>query len=573
MYRKSKECYQVQYQAIKVGANEWLKNKVMCFCINPGLFSNHKDAVVLSNAEQQKSLNNSKLNRKINKQRRRKKYRNTMEQFFGKFTWKDIITFLLYMVLPYAVLGVSYIEIFFEVFISFYEIFEKNILDIYLAQLSLTFITISVMSIFSDGNVVIYWQNVVKQMLIEPVGRCFKAYFGYSFVYLLSSTLFLLLGYGRGVVILFLFNILCLFDLSRIMINCYYGQKSKQEKLVKEFIKKIEKANVTYFKRLKREAEGHIEQNFLEEVIDTFDTFNYYTTEAYNSGKYNTLKENLAVYGTLLARVNSAIIETDQFPLLDWYNEKTYKYYRPVVKNYYTEYFSLILGNGYSNTSTPRSSIEREIIYEIIFNLSNDIHNHIETNSCYELVLYKFLEIVYLAARNEDADNLEKYKVEINNCYDGNWLYKNKKIIGEKFEYLKNFYNEDLTESVIKCMPKIESLSKGVSKDKKLLEIQKLLENKELYRWVLQHDLHDAVAQLMGDVVLFNTEDISCLRFLWFPLKEIKDKDKLFDNVKKYVESKYEKLSPERQDSCKNRLKHLEENLKKDFEEIPEENP
>lgn len=571
VYIKIKECYQFQYEAVKAEKIEYLKKNIMFYAEDLGIFSNDKDLAelqtamgkgvfdrnLLHNSGKQKILNESKRNKILKLMRWLDKNRITIVQFFKKFTWKDIITVSFYVFLPFVIWGTSYIDklsAFYGVLFGELLSIDNICLELYLAQLSLTFITISVMSIFSDGNVVIYWQNVVKQMLIEPVARCFKAYFGYSFFYLLGSTVFLMLGNDKGLAILFFFNIVCLFDLSRIMINCYYGQKAKQERLIKDFIKKIEKANIAVFWILKKpENENQERQNYLDEVIDTFDTFNYYTTDAYDNRKYTTVKENLVAYGKLLAYVNSAMKEMVQFPLIEWYDKKTYKYYRNVVKKYYTEYYSLIFGNDYSNTNAPRNGIEIGIIHQIIYKLSNDIHNHLEVNNCYELVLYKFLVIIYLAARSEDGDNLEKYKIEIKDCYDGNWLYRNVKRIGEKFENLLKFYNEDI--------PELPVLNPDDEKNKTSEE--QLQEKAHRYRKQLQEKLHRSVVELMGDVVLFNTNDYSCLRFLWMPINELNNIDKILDEVKVYVEDKCKKLSKHRQFMCKKRLTVLERNINK----------
>lgn len=69
---------------------------------------------------------------------------------------------------------------------------------------------------------------------------------------------------------LFVFNVFCLYCLSRTMINCYYDPSRKKKKVVHDFIQKIEKAA--------------IENEYVSEVKVTLEDFNYYINEAYERG-------------------------------------------------------------------------------------------------------------------------------------------------------------------------------------------------------------------------------------------------------------------------------------------------
>ncbi|MBR4863162.1 MAG: hypothetical protein IKU07_01195, partial [Oscillospiraceae bacterium] len=50
----------------------------------------------------------------------------------------------------------------------------------YVGQLSLTFITISVMSVLSEKSVVVYWENIAEAKLIKPLFGSFASYTLYS---------------------------------------------------------------------------------------------------------------------------------------------------------------------------------------------------------------------------------------------------------------------------------------------------------------------------------------------------------------------------------------------------------
>ena len=96
------------------------------------------------------------------------------------------ILVLLYMLKTWAINeNISYSLVWQEVLLkggSFIRyLSEDTILSLYLTQLSLTFITISVMSVLSDKTATLYWINLVEDNLISPPFTCFYAYVIYSF--------------------------------------------------------------------------------------------------------------------------------------------------------------------------------------------------------------------------------------------------------------------------------------------------------------------------------------------------------------------------------------------------------
>lgn len=109
-----------------------------------------------------------------------------------------------------------------------------QLMGYYTAQLSLTFISISVMSVLSDKSVTIYWSNVSRDRLISPVFSCFAAYTYYS----IAATV----GAGIGILntncllfaICFIINIALLILLTVSIIDVYYGRDTKIEQLAEE---------------------------------------------------------------------------------------------------------------------------------------------------------------------------------------------------------------------------------------------------------------------------------------------------------------------------------------------------
>lgn len=111
-----------------------------------------------------------------------------------------------------------------------------DLFSYYTAQLSLTFISISVMSVLSDKSVIIYWANVSEDRLIKPMFSCFAAYTYYS----LGATI----GAGLGVILndpfmfglFFAVNVGVLILLTVSMIDVYYGRDTKKKKLAKTLV-------------------------------------------------------------------------------------------------------------------------------------------------------------------------------------------------------------------------------------------------------------------------------------------------------------------------------------------------
>ncbi len=104
----------------------------------------------------------------------------------------------------------------------------------YAAQLSLTFISISVMSVLSDKSVIIYWANVSEDRLIKPTFSCFAAYTYYSIGATVGAGLGIALDNPPMFVVFFAINVAILILLTFSMIDVYYGRDTKKKKLQRE---------------------------------------------------------------------------------------------------------------------------------------------------------------------------------------------------------------------------------------------------------------------------------------------------------------------------------------------------
>lgn len=110
----------------------------------------------------------------------------------------------------------------------------KELFSFYTAQLSLTFISISVLSVLSEKNVIIYWENVAESKLIKPVFGCFAAFTCYSIVANICSAIGVFLSSVTVFTLFFMINVVVLILLTHSIIDVYYGKDSKKDKLIKE---------------------------------------------------------------------------------------------------------------------------------------------------------------------------------------------------------------------------------------------------------------------------------------------------------------------------------------------------
>lgn len=104
----------------------------------------------------------------------------------------------------------------------------SNLLDYYMALLSLTFISISVMSVLSDRSIVIYWENIAEGKLIKPVFGSFAAYTYYSIGAAIAAGVCVALGNGTAFLIFATINIAAMVMLTHTMVDVYYDRESKK---------------------------------------------------------------------------------------------------------------------------------------------------------------------------------------------------------------------------------------------------------------------------------------------------------------------------------------------------------
>ena len=211
---------------------------------------------------------------------------------------------------------------------DFYTKLKDYSKDFLLSQVSMTFISVSVMSVLSENNIIIYWENVVKERLISPMLLCFSSLTIYAFVIMCFSFLSFYLDLASGVFIFFSLAILDLMVLTSVMIRVYYGRERRKKELEKQYKKMDER----------------------DQLIN-IDILRAYTIQAYENKEYEKLTENSYFLGKYTSIVKMSFLFDRIFDekiitgyecsvfreiyngLLDGFDDKYVKYSEMIEKN------------------------------------------------------------------------------------------------------------------------------------------------------------------------------------------------------------------------------------------------
>lgn len=145
-----------------------------------------------------------------------------------------------------------------------------GLLEHYIGQLSLTFITISVMSVLSDKSVIIYWENVAEAKLIRPLFGSFAAFTGYSIASTVCAGISVLLDNDLAFACFFALNTVILILLTLTMVDVYYGREQKKAdraKLLRQVSSNRERESIEEYRKLMQSLQYHLYQHIEEHDI------------------------------------------------------------------------------------------------------------------------------------------------------------------------------------------------------------------------------------------------------------------------------------------------------------------
>lgn len=123
-----------------------------------------------------------------------------------------------------------------SIYESIYQYSFQTMTDYFFTQLSLTFISISVMSVLSDKSVTVLWENMVNRNLVYPKWTCFFSYTIYSFATVGLSIMAMIFRMPLLLLFCFFADVFILAMLTFSMIDVYFNLTEKKHILCGEFI-------------------------------------------------------------------------------------------------------------------------------------------------------------------------------------------------------------------------------------------------------------------------------------------------------------------------------------------------
>ena len=128
------------------------------------------------------------------------------------------------------------IDKFIQSTLSFDLILNGSIVDIFLAQVSVSFIVTSLFSFLGDTGKPVYWTNTKEYFLIEPEHLGMKDYVSYCFTTLFISLVALVFRGSFSLFFSFIANVIFLILLSFTLIRMNYERKFVKDKLELKYL-------------------------------------------------------------------------------------------------------------------------------------------------------------------------------------------------------------------------------------------------------------------------------------------------------------------------------------------------
>lgn len=160
---------------------------------------------------------------------------------------KNKIKDVKFVLMLYFIIGISVIGLFCFLLNSilgnkinfFFEMLEGNGFN-YLAtlsiQVSVSFIVVSVVTVLSQKNCIIYWQDIMSYKLIDPLLTNFNALASYVFADLLLSIFFVVID-SKMVYICFFVTVLLIMLLSLKMMEVYFSREKIKNQMANQYAK------------------------------------------------------------------------------------------------------------------------------------------------------------------------------------------------------------------------------------------------------------------------------------------------------------------------------------------------
>lgn len=244
-----------------------------------------------------------------------------------------------------------------------------TIQDLYIAQISNSFIITSLLSLFSTNSVVIYWEDIMESRLMKPRYINFVCISGYIFSTLLVSSV-AVFTVPEMIVIPFLLSLFFIAFMSVKMIGVFYGRDLIKKDLVKQI-----KKEYTAYDKINSKIDPYIPEEQMQEMGRLAQTdkqkADFQRMYAENEKKRPT-KEDFVLCDRYLPHMNDLTYKTVQavsaknLNIIDENMEILTldgNYLQKFIKAFYREDPALLATMCENDPSFPRTS--EELVYLI----------------------------------------------------------------------------------------------------------------------------------------------------------------------------------------------------------------
>lgn len=196
----------------------------------------------------------------------KKKIHIFFNQFQRSFWMYFLISVLLEIGLIYLIKSIAGPTLH-ECFLYYMGDTEFNIYDVFYAQISTTFILISIISLLSTNTQKVYWDDMMHRKLIKPPFMNFTSLTAYLLSTLLISTYMYIVG-SNYILLSFVVSLLLMSIFTVRMVGAYFGRDAVKAKMEKEFKSLSAEEQIPYRRKLMEESMTAIDNNEMSVLVE-----------------------------------------------------------------------------------------------------------------------------------------------------------------------------------------------------------------------------------------------------------------------------------------------------------------
>lgn len=142
-----------------------------------------------------------------------------------------------------------------------------SVYDVFYAQISTTFILISIISLLSTNTQKVYWDDMMHRKLIKPIFLNFTSLTAYLLASLLVSSYFYCVG-SNYMLLSFAISLVLMSVFTVKMVGAYFGRESVRAEMEKEFRKLTVEEQTDYRKALMEASLTAIDNNEMGVLVE-----------------------------------------------------------------------------------------------------------------------------------------------------------------------------------------------------------------------------------------------------------------------------------------------------------------